>query len=83
MFGVNFTYSIQTATSNVDMENARHRTESDSDDECPAKSPEMEFVQEEMLNKADGNNKPTPIKLGFFSLTAHQPTKGSHTMLWM
>ena len=58
MFGVNFTYSIQTATSDVDMENARHRTESDSDDECPAKSPEMEFVQEEMLNEADGDNTP-------------------------
>ena len=58
MFGVNFTYSIQTAASDVDMENARHGTESELDDECPAESPEMEFAQEEMLNEADGDNIP-------------------------
>ena len=56
MFGVNFTYSIQTAASDVDIENARHRTESDSDDGCPAESPEMVFSQAEMLNEADGDN---------------------------
>ena len=56
MFGVNFTYSIQTAASDVDIENARHRTKSDSDDGCPAQSPEMVFSQAEMLNEADGDN---------------------------
>ena len=58
MLGVNFTYSIQTAASDVDVENARHRTESDSDDGCPAESPEMVFSQAEMLNEADGDNTP-------------------------
>lgn len=54
MFGVNFTYSIQTAASDVDMENARHGTESDSDDGCPAESPEMVFLRKRCSMKLMG-----------------------------
>ena len=58
MFGVNFTYSIPMVVSDVDMENASHGTEFDSDGDCPAKSPEIEFSQEEMLDEADGDDMP-------------------------